>query len=114
MSAVAHLLHLLALSGAVGTLLPAVIAVINQEPWSARIKGLVTATLSLAAGVLTAWQQGQMSSWWMAAATVLVATSGAYKVFWGPTKWADLIETATTFVESKLPPAPKGGPTVGA
>lgn len=105
--AVPRLLHLLALSGAIGTLLPAVIALVNQEPWSARAKGFVTATLSLAAGLLTAWQQGQMANWWMAAAVVLVACSGAYKTFWGPTKWAALIEAATTFIESKQPPTGK-------
>ncbi len=107
--AIPHLLHLLALSGAVGTLLPAVVALVNQEPWSSRVKGFVTASLSLLAGLLTSWQQGQMSNWWMAAAVMLVACSGAYKTFWGPTKWADLIETATTLIESKTPQPPKGG-----
>ncbi len=101
LSAIPHLLHLLALSGLVGTLLPAVIALVNQEHWSARVKGLTTATVSLAAGLLTAWQQGQMSNWWMAAATVLLATSGAYSVFWKPTKWAPFIEALTTWTQSK-------------
>ncbi len=102
-AAIPHLLHLLALSGAVGTLLPAVVALINQEPWSAQRKGLVTATVSLLAGLLTSWQQGQMSNWWMAAGTVFLATAGAYHGFWKTSRWAPFIEDLTTFVRSKEP-----------
>lgn len=92
------LLNLLAASGLAGTLLPVLVAMVNQEHWSAKVKGLVTGTLSLAGGVFAAWQQGQLGrGWWIAAVAVLLVASGSYQVFWKPTRLAPIIEALTTW-----------------
>lgn len=102
------LLNLLAASGVAGTLLPVLIALVTQQHWSPRVKGLVTATLSLLGGLFAAWQQGQFAHGWQVAATVVFLTaSTAYAAFWKPTGIAPLIEELTTFSRRGLPPAPQ-------
>lgn len=95
-------------SGVVGVVLPPVAALVNQEHWSARTKGAVTAGLATVAGLATDWTAGdfQGAGWVVSSVTVLLTASAAYAAFWKPTKWADLIESATTFARSKLPKPP--------
>ncbi len=100
------LLNLLVASGIAGSVLPVLIAIVTQQHWSPRVKGLVTATLSLLAGLVAAWQQGQFGhGWQVAAAVVFLTASSAYAAFWKPTGLAPLIEELTTFSRKGLPKA---------
>ncbi len=105
------LLNLLAASGIAGSVLPVLIAIVTQQHWSPRVKGLVTASLSLLAGLAAAWQQGQFThGWQVGAAVVFLTASTAYAAFWKPTGLAPLIEELTTFSRKGLPPAPEVKP----
>jgi hypothetical protein len=99
------LVDLVAASGIVGTLLPILIALVNQEHWPSRLKGAVTAALAVVAGLITAWGAGSFTGGTPAVAVVVVllTASGAFQSFWKPTRFADLIETTTTFARTKLP-----------
>ena len=99
------LVDLVAASGIVGTLLPIVIALVNQEHWPPWLKGAVTATLAVIAGLLTAWGAGSFTggSPVVSVVVVLLTASGAFQSFWKPTRFADLIETTTTFGYGKIP-----------
>jgi hypothetical protein len=99
------LVDLVAASGIVGTLLPIVIALVNQEHWPPTVKGAVTATLAVIAGLITAWGAGSFNggSPLVSVVVVLFTASGTFQSFWKPTRFADLIETTTTFANRKIP-----------
>jgi hypothetical protein len=99
------LVDLVAASGIVGTLLPILIALVNQEHWPPWTKGAVTATLAVIAGLITAWGAGSFdgASPLVSVVVVLLTASGAFQSFWKPTRFADFIETTTTFASRKIP-----------
>jgi hypothetical protein len=99
------LVDLVAASGIVGTLLPILIALVNQEHWPPKAKGAVTATLAVIAGLVTAWGAGSFhgGSPAVSVVVVLLTASGAFQSFWKPTRFADLIEVSTTFAARKVP-----------
>lgn len=82
-----------------GSLLPALVAVINQVQWSPRLKGLVSLAVGFLASVAAEWVRGDIE--WGAdlrdtVIWVLGAMYLAYRAFWHPSTWAATIETATT------------------
>ncbi len=113
-----HWLDLLSASGVVGAFLPVLVAVVSQAHWPAHAKGLVTAGLSTAAGLVTAWGVGDFrdASPLVAAVVVLLVASGSFQAFWRPTNLAPLIEAFTTWSRGKLPdrpiPTPPAPPSV--
>lgn len=103
-----HWLDLTYASGVIGAFLPVLIAVINQAHWPSHAKGLVTAALSTAAGLVTAWGWGDFrgASPIVAVTVVLLVASGSFQAFWKPTGLAPLIEAFSTFSRGRLPDRP--------
>lgn len=82
-----------------GSLLPALVAIVNQVQWSPRLKGIVSLVVGAAASVVAEWVRGDIA--WGAdlrdtVIWVLGAMYLAYRAFWRPSTWAATIEAATT------------------
>lgn len=89
-----------------GSLVPLVLAVIQQPKWSDQIRSLVTFAFSLLVGFLNVWLNGDLSKaadWTSAILIVLIAAVSTYKGFWKPSTIAPKIEYATS------PTQPQGG-----
>ena len=102
---------LLASSGIVGALLPAVIAVINRERWAGWVKALVTVLVSTAAGALTAWANGQFTGLGFTASALVVLgiAVASFHGIWKTSGLADAIEHSINSGPPAAPPAHKAG-----
>lgn len=84
--------------GLVGTILPMIIAIVQQEGWSSRTRSLVAFGVCLVAAGLTAWLQGQLNSTTdlvKAFGVVYVSAMVTYQHFWSPTGIATTVEKST-------------------
>ncbi|HEY3923117.1 MAG TPA: hypothetical protein VGL75_00985 [Acidothermaceae bacterium] len=99
---------LLALAALLGTVLPLLIAVVQQEKWPARVRAAVTlalvavaaAGLVLSKGLWHGWNQASIDAYGTAFAGLILATWGTYSHLWsqlGLTQW---IEKVTTFTKA--------------
>lgn len=97
-------------AGVAATVLPPIIAVINQHKWPPHVKGLVALAVCAAysVGILTYRHQLHFGNWRDTMLTVAVATFGLHKLWWQPSGIVPKIETATT-VTSPRPPTPTDG-----
>lgn len=82
----------------VGTLLPPVIAVVQQPQWSSRVRSLVSVATCLVAGGGTAWLGGALSGTSLVTTvlTVLVTALATYTGFWKPSGIAAAVEGVTS------------------
>lgn len=89
-----------------GTLLPLVIATVQQPGWSPRVRSLVTTGLCLVVGGGTAWLGDALTGQSVVTSvlTVLVAALATYQGFWKPTGIAPTVEALTSGT-SVPPPA---------
>ncbi len=85
-------------SAIVAFFVPLVVAVLNQEKWSAQVKAIVFFAVSLVAAGGTAYFQGDLTGKrWLDSALVVVAAGAAYyHGFWKPTDVAPTIEKSTS------------------
>lgn len=81
---------------------PPVVALINQQQWSSRLKAVVFFAVSLLAAAGTAYFQGDLTGKrFLDSALVIVAAAAAYyHGLWKPTDVAPTIEKATSVPES--------------
>jgi len=82
-----------------GSVIPLVLAFIQQPKWSDQIRSLVTFAFSLLVGFLNVWLNGDLASaadWTSAILIVLIAAISTYKGFWKPTQIAPKVEQATS------------------
>jgi cyanate permease len=85
--------------------MPPIIAVTNQQKWSAQIKG-VTALLICAVyalGTLALRSDPDFHDWRNTMLTTAGAAFGAYKLWWQPSKIAPAIESLTSVRKSPRP-----------
>lgn len=98
---------LLALAALLGTVLPLLIAVVQQEHWPARLRAalalvliaIAAAALVLSKGLWHGFTQPSIDAYGTAFAGLVVATWGSYSHLWsqlGVTQW---IEKVTTFTK---------------
>lgn len=83
---------------ALGTVMPLLIALVNQAHWPPKLKALEALLLCFAVSALTVWLHGQ-ADWHHLRNTVLViggVAFAAYQLWWKPSTWAPAIEAATT------------------
>lgn len=103
----------------VGFVLPALVAIINREPWKPWIKAVVALVSSALVGTVTALLSGQFTgaTWIQAIGIVFAASQVAYMLWWkksGITDWIEqnilpgLAQTpvAARHAAGALPPAP--------
>ena len=85
-------------SALVGALMPAAIALVTQRVWAAETKGLVAATLCLAAGALVAFTQDALDPTDLLRSCLIVFTLAQilYQTFWKPSGIAPAIEARTS------------------
>jgi len=79
----------------VGFVLPALVAIINREPWAPWIKGLVALATSILVGTITALLAGQFTgaTWFQAIVITFAASQVAYHTWWKGTEIAAWIES---------------------
>jgi len=83
----------------VGTLVPLVIAAVEQARWSIPVRAVVGMVIAAAAGVITTWIVGDVDdtrSFVTGALLTLVTSIATYFGFWKPTGIAPRIEAATS------------------
>lgn len=82
----------------VGTVLPPIVAVVQQPRWLPWQRTLVMVVVSLVAGAGTAWFTGGLDAadWVTATLIVIVTAISTYKGIWTPTRVAPRIEAATS------------------
>lgn len=82
----------------VGTLLPMLVAVIQQPRWPDWFRAIVTVVVCLLVGAVTAYLEGglNLQDWVSSALVILVAALATFRGFWKPTGVADSIESATS------------------
>lgn len=82
----------------VGTVLPPLVAIIQQPQWQQWTRTVVMIVVSLIAGAGTAYFAGQLDTqdWVTASLIVIVTAISTYKGIWQPTTIAPKIEAATT------------------
>jgi len=81
-------------SAAIGTALPALVAVVNRAHWAGWIKAIVVLLSSLVVGFLTALFNGQLNGLGVSTAvlTVFLAALVTYQTWWKPSGIAPAIE----------------------
>jgi len=98
-------MNLLALATLAGGILPLLIAIIQQKPWSTQVKTIVTMASVVVAAVGGLFAHGNWHGWtlqtahafWTILAGLIIGTWGSYAHLWqnlGITQW---IEKVTTF-----------------
>jgi len=83
----------------VGTLVPLVVAAVEQAHWSTPVRAVVGMVIAAAAGVITTWIVGDVDdtrSLVIGALLTLVTSIATYLGFWRPTGIAPRIEAATS------------------
>lgn len=95
----------------VGTLLPPLIAAVQQPTWSSRTRSIVTVGTCLVAGFGTAWLGDALRgvSLVTTVLTVLVTALATYQGFWKPTGIAPTVESLTS--GTNTPTLPDNRPT---
>ena len=99
---------LLALAALLGTVLPLLIAVVQQEHWSARTRAAVAlfliafaaAALVESKGLWHGWTQTSVDAYGTAFAGLVVATWGTYSHLWSQLGVSQWIEKVTTFTRA--------------
>lgn len=89
---------LLEVSGAVGVFTPLLAAILKQDRASKRVNTIIALVVSVAAGVLTAWLDGQLTAAGVAAAVVTVhaVASAMYAGLWQPSGLEPSLQSATS------------------
>lgn len=89
---------LVAWSGLVGSLLPAVLSFINQPGWSTQLKAGLAFAASLGAAAVTTYLEGGFGGgdYVTAIIATLVAAQATYQGFWKPTGIAPKLESVTS------------------
>jgi hypothetical protein len=90
-------MSLVELSALVGTLMPMLVAVINQPKWPSWLRAVATAGLCIVAGGITAAASDGLTgkTWLQGAGIVFAAALAAYHAWWKPSGIAPAIEKAT-------------------
>jgi VIT1/CCC1 family predicted Fe2+/Mn2+ transporter len=85
-------------SALIAFFVPLVVALLNQEKWSAQIKAVLFFAVSIVAAAGTAYFQGDLTGKrWLDSALVVVAAGAAfYHGWWKPVGIAPQIESATS------------------
>ena len=89
---------LLIASGAIGWVMPLLVAVVVRSKWPNWVKGVVALLTSVILGAVSVATAGDLSNptdWLAAAITVLTASQVAYHTWWKPTGIAPAIERNT-------------------
>jgi uncharacterized membrane protein len=96
----------------VGFALPALVAVINREPWKTWIKALVALLTSVLGGTVTALLAGQFtgSTWIQSVGIAFAASQAFYLLWWKKSGITDAIEQK---VFAGTPPEPALGGAPG-
>lgn len=86
----------------VGTLLPMLVAVVQQPRWPNWLRAVVTVLVSLVVGAVTTYLEGGLTldDWVGASLTILVAALATWRNFWKPVGVTDAIERRTAFRQS--------------
>ena len=88
----------------VGSLMPTLVAVIQQPRFSNAQRALVGVGASLVAGFMTTWVAQDDALWEQPMVTsillVAIASWSSYKAFWKPTAVAPFVESKTTVLKS--------------
>lgn len=81
-----------------GTVMPAIIAFVNQRRWPNWVRGLVALGLSIITGFLASYFRGNVfgGDWVRTALVVATAAVVSYHVWWKPSTIAPAIEVATS------------------
>ena len=90
-----------------GTLMPLLIALVNQWRWPPPVKGIVALLVCGLAATAVAWLRGGQLDWHDWRRTALIVTGAAlasYRMFWQPTQIAPRIEAATSLSPGPPPP----------
>jgi hypothetical protein len=84
----------------IGSLMPLLIALINQAHWSVKLRALVAIAVCVAAALITElFRDGtafQLAHWRTTAIYVAGAALASYQLWWRPSTWAPSLESATT------------------
>lgn len=85
-----------------GTLVPFLISIVTQAPWSPKLKGAVAFLVCLGIGALLAAFHGTLTlaHWRDSAIAVTAAAILMYRQLWQPSGLAPAVEQATTVVRS--------------
>jgi len=85
-----------------GVVMPYVIAVINQNHWSPKLRGSVAFLACLGGAALLAWWHGTLNwaDWRNTAIIVTGAAMVMYHALWEPSGLAPAVENATTIGSS--------------
>lgn len=111
-------MNLLALATLVGTALPLLIALVQQQTWSTQAKTIVTVVFVVLAAVGGTFAHGNWHGWtlatahafWTILAGLILGTWGSYAHLWqnlGVTQWIEKLTTFEKRVKSaidQLPP----------
>jgi hypothetical protein len=101
-------MSLLSLAMLLGTALPLLVAIVQQEKWPSQVRAIVALVLVVIAAAATTWGKGYWHGWQQASidafltvlAGMVVTTWGSYHALWsqlGATQW---IEKVTTFTRA--------------
>lgn len=110
-------MNLLALATLVGSGLPLVIALVQQQRWSTQIKTIVTIVMDVAAAVAGVFVHGDWHGWtsptwhafWTILAGLILGTWGSYAHLWqnlGVTQWIEKVTTFEKRVKSAIDQLP--------
>lgn len=90
--------HLAQISALVGVLLPLLVAIIQQENWSAHVRTLIGVICIIVATTVTAWAEGKLNlhDWATSLITIFTLTQVSYHTLWKTTGVAPAIEHATS------------------
>lgn len=94
----------------VGFVLPALVAIINREPWTAWVKAVVALVVSVVGGTVTALLSGQFSgSTWLQAVGIAFASSQAfYHLWWKNSDISAWIEKNVNVISGNTAPKKSG------
>lgn len=89
-----------------GFLVPALVAVVNREPWKPWIKAVVALLTSLVVGTITALLAGNFTgtNWATAIGIVFGAAIASYKLWWKGSGITDKIEQTVFAGKDNIPP----------
>lgn len=84
----------------VGFFLPPVLALVQQQSWSTKLRASIAFIACVVAGAGTAYFQGDLTGRRFAEATLVILTTGmaTYQSFWKPTEIAPRIERESSKV----------------